>query len=397
MQLHLLLLQLSWSTAEAFVASLLPRRTAQGPTTTALTSVVESYSKRFPRYRIDLTTVPNRKESLLPFLGDWQQERERSQIAKEYPHVQWIEDDGLPVVAKLWRALASGPATLACTKVQPRVVKQWLDIVEWMQDQAFCDETARLVTVRLLDKGNMTVVIIEGPSTPKSDSLDAKVIEKHTMSWVKRLLVDLQICPFTKSPRMSGQGLADVGVPVGSIAYHTSSANSVVELMADTWAAITAMIEAGPEGRSGVSSILLAAPSFDDDFDLWSGPIFAMLEAGVIAAGVASWIGVVCFHPHYATPDGSTFPGFGHMHSLPRLRQWASSNLDEVLTDEQVAAGGAWQRRTPHATINVLRADQLQAAEGRRDTPKLYAENIHKLLNVGINQLQEDLDRERDF
>ena len=220
---------------------------------------------------------------------------------------------------------------------------------------------------------------------------------------------------------MSGQGLGDLGVSVGSIAYHTSNAQHPIRLFADTWTAIQKMIEAGPEGKTGVSSILLAAPFYDDDFDTWAGPIFAVLEASVVAADAEQDIGVVCFHPRYATPDGSTFPGFGHMHSVPRLVKWweeyvtdknkkiinndrrSSSNNDtegddnmRILDNDEVAAGGAWQRRTPHATINVLRADQLAIAESRRESELLYPRNIERLIvDIGSDQLATDLEKER--
>jgi len=242
-----------------------------------------------------------------------------------------------------------------------------------------------------------------------SSAATETVINERTRQWVKRILVEQGICPFTRSDRMSGQGLVDLGVPVGSIAYHASFQKHPIGLFADTWKAIERMIEAGPQGRTGVSSILLAAPEFDDDFDGWAGPIFAMLETGVVAAGAESQIGVVCFHPRYATPDGKSWPGFGHMHSVPRLEKWyretsessseMSSSSQCPLTTEQIAAGGAWQRRTPHATINVLRADQLEAAESRRVSGKMYTENIDKLVGVngiGNEKLTRDLERERE-
>jgi len=158
------------------------------------------------------------------------------------------------------------------------------------------------------------------------------------------------------------------------------------------------MIRAGPSGKQGVSSILFAAPAFDNFFPMWAGPIFALLEANVSAANAEPLIGVVCFHPNYKTPDGKSWPGFGHMHSVPRLRKWLETNdlsLSNLLDDNDVAAGGAWQRRTPHATINVLRAEQLEAAEGRRVTGELYTENIRRLKNVGWYKLQQDLKTER--
>lgn len=47
-----------------------------------------------------------------------------------------------------------------------------------------------------------------------------------------------------------------------------------------------------------------------------------------------------------ATPDGTSFPGFGHMHSLPRLKKWYNEFTSSgPLTDNEIAAGGAWQRR----------------------------------------------------
>ncbi len=71
----------------------------------------------------------------------------------------------------------------------------------------------------------------------------------------------------------------------------------LLQLATDVWEAIFNMIAAGPSGKSGVSSILLSAPGFDDDFSLWAGPVFAMLESGVGAIEAEEMIGVVCFHP----------------------------------------------------------------------------------------------------
>ena len=240
---------------------------------------------------------------------------------------------------------------------------------------------------------------------PKADDT-----ERRTKAWVKRLLVQLGICPFTRSENKSGQGLKDLGVPVAKIMYRHSSAlggggggsSDVYLLMADVWQAISDMVAAGP---ASVSSILLAAPGFDEDFTLWSGPVFAMLESCVGAIQGEEIIGVVCFHPQYKTPDGQSWPGFGHMHSVPRLKKWYNQyNNPEAAThqldDDEIAAGGAWQRRTPHAVINVLRAEQLEAAEGRRRTGELYRRNIRVLVgkeedSVGLEKLIVDLAREQ--
>ena len=52
----------------------------------------------------------------------------------------------------------------------------------------------------------------------------AQDTERRTKAWVKRLLVQLGICPFTKSEVRSGQGLRDLGVPVAGIMYRHSEA-----------------------------------------------------------------------------------------------------------------------------------------------------------------------------
>ena len=134
------------------------------------------------------------------------------------------------------------------------------------------------------------------------------------------------------------------------------------------------------------------------------------------------------------TPDGKSWPGFGQMHSVRRLKKWynehgsSSSSSDDLssstslppvddvdaiddnaadvvippLSDNEIAAGGAWQRRTPHAVINVLRAEQLEAAEGRRSSGVLYERNIRVLVgkedgSVGLEKLAEDLKREQSL
>jgi hypothetical protein len=366
--------------------------------------------------------------------------------------------DGVSAFAFLWEESArlmglregtfssSSVVILGLPDASQTVVQNFCEIVEWMgtnfeteNNTNFAGGGRFVLGAEFIKEENLDIPAVRlerisrpPPLGPPNDSDDTdghnnekiiergplaaaeKIIHERTRLWVKRILVEQGICPFTRSDRMSGQGLGDLGVPVGSIAYHASFQKHPIGLFADTWKAINRMIEAGPAGRSGVSSILLAAPEFDEDFELWAGPIFAMLEAGVVAAEAESQVGVVCFHPQYATPDGKSWPGFGHMHSVPRLEKWYRETTTELsfpgsppsessescmLTTEQIAAGGAWQRRTPHATINVLRADQLEVAESRRVSGKMYTENIDKLVGVngiGNEKLARDLERERE-
>jgi hypothetical protein len=378
------------------------------------------FSKRFPKYRIDLTRRDRKKNQSwpsLPMLGLVQNSMDKRKLEQQFQgcEVKWIspEAEAVAVFTSLWKSAADlfepsttdGWIVLGLSEASHiGAAQNWVDIFEWMQNESAVrsflggmsintsiHKEGQLLAIELCRQGDPT------PCKPVT-TYDPNMLTRRTQAWVKRILVDQGICPFTKSVKVSGQGLGDLGIPVAKIRYcsSTASPSQICRLMADTWEEIAFMLDMGPSGKNGISSILLAAPEYDYDFDLWSGPIFAMLESGVVACRLEKHVGVVCFHPAYATPDGSSFPGFGHMHSVPRLKKWLNEiNSKLALSDDEIAAGGAWQRRTPHATINVLRAEQLEAAEGRRNSGELYTENIRKLSSIGNGKLWEDLETER--
>ena len=346
--------------------------------------------------------------------------RARKTVESLYPgeKVRWISsieepdvDIDLYACAAFWRMASditkqqnSDHLYLALSETTESVAQNLCDILNWYAEYAKEKEDNQVILHAELDSKSEKVPVIRFTVTNNSNKIDqdqqnevqkqlqelptADDTERRTKAWVQRLLVELGICPFTKSQTESGHGLRDLSVPVADIMYRHSdalsgSSNDVYLLMADAWVAISDMITARP---TGVSSILLSAPGYDDNFKMWAGPIFAILETCVGAVQAEEMVGVVCFHPQYVTPDGKSFPGFGHMHSLPRLKKWykehftSSSEQSEPspLTDNEIAAGGAWQRRTPHAVINVLRAEQLEAAEGRRST----GEFVQKCIRV---------------
>jgi hypothetical protein len=401
----------------------------------------------FRRHKIDLTIERRNKqpkddnsmfsllEKLLPKPVDdsrqtkkWQQRLfTKNDQATKTPLLVRSNVNGVAAMSWLWERTAAlckenrhDQVILVLPDASKLLVQNFVEILQWMADKDAKSDCqirpstmdATVPAIRLVRSGSLSSSsTIQG--LDRTASSTDTTVNTRTKHWVRRILVEQGICPFTKSDKMSGQGLADLGVPVGSIAYHTSFQHNAIGLFADTWRAILEMIEAGPNGREGgVSSILLAAPAFDDDFEYWAGPIFAILEASVVAAQAEAEIGVVCFHPKYATPDGTTFPGFGHMHSVPRLEKWYKEYEENMhmskqeptalsnLSADEIAAGGAWQRRTPHATINVLRANQLEAAESRRESAKMYTENIEKLVGmsgIGNDKLMADLAAERQL
>lgn len=399
------------------------------------------FSVKYPRFRVPVSStkdVPSYKAKGKSLFSGIKLSLDKSSVERKYstevktgnffwiePEIDVSEDDeriakgkvGVAASAAVWNVLADGIDTLKDNESKRLVVSiydastagllQLSDIINWLSDQeghepadlgavrivAEVDQEASVPTIILSITKDCTTAEV---SNDVHGILTTEQVIDGTKSWVKRVLVELGICPFTKSVTKSGQGLGDFGVPVGKIAYHHSRSklDEIPRLMSDTWDSILEMCVAGPSGKEGISSILLSAPEFDENFSLWAGPVFAILEANVSAASAEPLIGVVCFHPKYKTPNGESWPGFGHMHSLPRLRKWLNEqnkDLSTNLDDEEVAAGGAYQRRTPHATINVLRAEQLEAAEGQRSTSSLYAKNIGTLHTYGYDRLESGI------
>lgn len=125
------------------------------------------------------------------------------------------------------------------------VVQHWVDILNWMQNEkslatllgdskidATIHNDGGMILVDLDYQGINTVTL---PSP--SRSYDPAALTRKTQAWVKRILVDQGICPFTKSVKVSGQGLGDLGIPVARIHYCSSDANQqqLCQLMAGTF------------------------------------------------------------------------------------------------------------------------------------------------------------------
>ena len=236
------------------------------------------FSKHFPKYRIDFTRVnapDDQRFSLrIPFVSNVQKSIQKIQCQKKFPpeiNILWVEDENktnfgeeegvqaIAVFERLWRA-ASGllsSSSSAEAGVSDRmvlgltdeshlaVVQHWVDIFQWMQNEKFLKplmgDAKMDATIR--EEGGMLLVELirqesRSNTTPiSSQPYDPAVLAKRTQAWVKRILVDQGICPFTKSVKVSGQGLGDLGIPVARIHYCSSDANhhQLCKLMAGTF------------------------------------------------------------------------------------------------------------------------------------------------------------------
>ena len=235
---------------------------------------LSSFSMKYPRFRVPVSSRKDysnysAKEGL--FSG-FKRGIEKAGIEKKYstdvknnaffwiePEVDVSEDTermakgkiGIFASAAVWRKVAetidsyisggSGRTVISIPRASIAGLSQLVDIINWYNEK-HGEDPVQVGNVKIVanlddDAPIPTVVLTamkgDGELRESSDISSSHVIN-GTKSWVKRVLVKLGICPFTKSITRSGQGLGDYGVPVGNIAYHHSRAcsNEIPHLMA---------------------------------------------------------------------------------------------------------------------------------------------------------------------
>ncbi|GMI63180.1 hypothetical protein ScalyP_jg5187 [Parmales sp. scaly parma] len=186
-----------------------------------------------------------------------------------------------------------------------------------------------------------------------------------------------------ESSRVSASGLT--GVDPAPITYvnSLSSNDNIPALMAEFY---EALFDMRSKGEQHTSSMIFTAPSWDNNFESWHKRLFPVLEASILAAGLGREIGIVCFHPGYLTPapDHLSRNPFGHLPSTKKLRSWLDEHderFSSSMNDDELTLAASYQRKSPHAMINVLWSRQLEVAEQKRKSSLLYTQNIKKAYN----------------
>ena len=310
------------------------------------------------------------------------------------------EGPGARLQLTFWRWLseASGGrySVLALPVLEEREVRQLMELQEVLPSDSY--------RIELLPEGTpvpgIAATALQPPPSPPALADDSsRVAMERTGAWVERTLTPsgLQFCPYTASARVAGSGLEGYGVEPAPIMYAHCASSSLPELLATFWSSCAAMVEGG-EART--SSILLSAPHWDERWDEWCHVVFPLLEEAVLAAGLGRELGIVCFHPEYVTPNEEWLARhrFGHVHSTARLRSYLEIHdldLAASSSDDEILWAGSYQRRSPHATINVLWARQLEQAEQKRKSSLLYTRNMRKALGEGRTALESQSREER--
>mmetsp|Transcript_11677 Transcript_11677/g.25254 ORF Transcript_11677/g.25254 Transcript_11677/m.25254 type:complete len:431 (-) Transcript_11677:99-1391(-) len=229
-------------------------------------------------------------------------------------------------------------------------------------------------------------------------------------SFIGRVVVGLEACPYTKSVDVSAVGLEQRGVTPGPVGYRYSPTTDACMAMSMFWNCICEMMS---EPETNLSSIMLSLPGIGMGDSREAHNRFAAVVELVgrylcLFRGDGSF-GLVHFHPAY---DRSIVhplqkPSYGHLPPVSWLRpilKMGGAAAD--LSDDDLALSN-YQRRAPHTAINILRMTQVNAAagsksivdldlgEGRTEKASgitLYTRNTLRMAEMGKDALQSALD-----
>lgn len=219
----------------------------------------------------------------------------------------------------------------------------------------------------------------------KSIDISADTAVLATKEWVNNFLGRYRLCPYTNSISRAAVGLSSVGVPVGGVHVRAEYTNpgctahisiyrvsKASELVANFWWEVVLLMNSTQEEWA---TSLLVFPEYDLEFEDFIDVCDSIIEPTVIATQSTDFIGRAWFHPLY---DADTI---GHSeviagHPVPHkmvegfmksLSSSSSSSCDvidgkDILEYDELVRTNNKVRHTPHATINILRRNQLLAA-----------------------------------
>lgn len=204
---------------------------------------------------------------------------------------------------------------------------------------------------------------------------DAKNAVSATKIWLKEFLGKYRLCPYTSSASRAAVGLASVGVPVGGVhiqvtepTTHASGRTIKAARIVDAfWAEVVLLMKSSQDEWA---TSLVVVPEYDDDFKSFVEVCDGIIEPTVVATQATEVIGRAWFHPRYdADLVGHTEVIAAHAvpHKMVEgfmnsLNAESGTGNAETIEFEELATANNLVRRTKHATINILRRSQLDAA-----------------------------------
>lgn len=177
--------------------------------------------------------------------------------------------------------------------------------------------------------------------------------------WVKAVIADFGVCPFTADSEKAG-------IPMGNVRYTVSRATGPDEAFYAFWEEVGYILQT-PE--KNCSTVLLVFPELElfGNYELFESYCESLSDALCASTMcLEDEIQLVFFHPKYQFRDG------------------------QARTGEEMGAAN-FARRGPWPIINILRTPQVRAAQRGIPTGQVYAQNEQRLGEVGSSTLQSML------
>jgi len=198
---------------------------------------------------------------------------------------------------------------------------------------------------------------IENEKTVFPIEEDDNIILKDSKEWVRAMIADFGICPFTIDPERAG-------IPMGGVRYTVSRAKEIDEAFLRYWEEVEALLSSS---EKEMATILLIFPEIElfGNFELFEAYCDTLSDA-LETIDFEKEIQLVFFHPKYQFRDGQARAG-----------------------EDMGAANFA--RRAPWPMINILRTPQVRAAQKGIPTGLVYKQNEERLSEVGAVVLEKML------
>ena len=188
---------------------------------------------------------------------------------------------------------------------------------------------------------------------------DDAIVLQDTKEWVRKIIADFGVCPFTIDPMRAG-------IPMGGVRYTVSRAKEPEEAFFRYWEEVEALLRVT---EREMSTVLLVFPELElfGNFELFESYCESLGDALCSSTMcMENEIQLVFFHPKYQFRDGQARSG-----------------------EEMGAANFA--RRSPWPMINILRTPQVKAAQKGIPTGVVYKQNEERLAAVGTRVLEDML------
>jgi hypothetical protein len=290
-------------------------------------------------------------------------------------------------------------------------------------------------SLSLVGKGVGPAILVElaaaSEDAEEEDSLEAEIANTTQLSsedqlkataamksFVDRLIVTENVCPYTASTDVAPAGLEDKGIPPSALAYRGCGFSDVCHVLSSFWNCVCEIL-ATPSNE--LSATILAMPTVgqqgmgkEKDHARFTS-VSELLSRTLCLYRGDSVLELLYFYPAYDRDlvHPADKPAHGHLPPTSWLRpmlRWAGKEKEaDSLSDSDLALSN-YQRRSPVTAVCIKRVAMLdEAATGDSGIVDLdlgddgvmvasgvptYAQNAVRLAELGEEALRSQLDDE---